>query len=145
MNIQIRSVGTAAAVVFVSLAAVPALASTKSTHKTPKPTTHKVKFIETGGKLVDAKTVKGKIVGSFGPGTYAQNITSFSPPADNLVLTLKGGTIKMSETGTLTGTTVTSKWKITGGTGKYKHITGSGAATGDVTTSTYTYTGKAKY
>lgn len=109
--------------------------------------THKVRFVETAGRLVDAKTVKGKIHGDFGKGTYVSKIgyDSAGNPKDTTVMTFRAGTIKFKENAKLAGKIESSKWTIVGGSGKYRHITGRGTSSGSITKLVFTYHGTVSY
>jgi hypothetical protein len=67
-------------------------------------------------------------------------------PKSKQVWTCKRGKINVTATGT-TGPSnnAAGTWKMKGGTGRYKHITGSGTFSGKLSTGVFTYKGKAKY
>jgi len=67
-------------------------------------------------------------------------------PDTQQVWTCKGGTIKVTGHGT-SGAADDAKgtWKITGGTGKFKKVTGGGAFTGKQSTGKFSYTGSISY
>lgn len=106
-----------------------------------------VRFVESGGKLTSEKTVEGRISGHFGRGTYISYIgyDNAGNPKDTTTMKLKGGTITFKENGRLRGKNVTTRWRITRGTGKHKGITGSGTATGNITKLVFTYKGTVRY
>ena len=58
----------------------------------------------------------------------------------------KGGTVKLTAHST-TGASnnVKGTWKISGGSGKFKHARGSGTFSGQISTTKYTYVGKVSY
>ena len=85
-------------------------------------------------------SISGSISGTLGSGRQVGKATSAT--GVSLVWHLSGGTITVSADGHLSGGTKASgTWKIVGGTGKYKGISGGGPQVGDIKTLTFHYTG----
>ena len=72
----------------------------------------------------------GKLVGSpFGKGTFT---ASTEVPITKYVWKFKGGALDVTFNSTLKGVIASGPWKVTGGTGKFKHAHGSGSGTGAI-------------
>jgi hypothetical protein len=85
------------------------------------------------------KPVKGKVTSStFGPGT---TLVTIHAPHTSYVFTFKTGSIKMTADPTLSGLDVVGKWTITGGTGKFAHISGTGTMKGSLTGAPFVFSG----
>jgi len=86
------------------------------------------------------KPVKGKVLSStFGPGTTVVTITGLHT---SYVFSFRGGTIKMGADPTLDAKmNVVGKWKITGGTGRFAGITGTGTMKGSLTGKPFVFSG----
>lgn len=133
MNQLTRStLAVAVAAAAIGVSAAPALA--KSEHFT------------IGGKA--AETAGAKLVGVTCTSTLGKCSTkgSIAPPDTFLVWKVPGGTIKATAV-SLTGLANASHgtFKITGGTGKYKHATGHGTFKGTLSSGTFTYKGTLKF
>ncbi len=72
----------------------------------------------------------GTITGAL-PGTYTATV---DPPLTTYVLKVKGGTIDISVLYNVKGTALSGTWHTTGGSGTYKHVKGTGKATGALAT-----------
>lgn len=89
-------------------------------------------------------SISGRISGTLGSGTQVGKATSAT--AVSLVWHLKGGTISVAADGKLSGGTKASgTWKIVGGTGKFKGISGGGPQVGDIKTLVFRYTGTVRF
>ena len=72
----------------------------------------------------------GKLVGSpFGKGTFT---ASTEVPVTKYVWKFKAGALDVTFNSTLKGVIASGPWKVTGGTGKFKHAKGSGSGTGAI-------------
>jgi hypothetical protein len=122
----------AAAAVAVGALATPGMGSAGKSYK--------VKFTLVG-KLSGTNTVKGKVTADpWGKGRYVSKVDF---PTATYTLKFKKGKIKFKEHGKLEGTIGKSTWKITGGTGKFKGISGRGTGGGDIRGNTFKYKGRA--
>jgi hypothetical protein len=72
----------------------------------------------------------GTIQGSL-KGTYTAAV---SPPLTKYVLKVSGGTIDISTLYNIKGENLSGSWHTTGGSGKYKHVKGTGKASGALAT-----------
>jgi hypothetical protein len=123
-----RFIGTF--VVLLAIAAAPASAATKS-----------LKITTAGQKGIPSltKPVKGKVTAStFGPG---KTLVTIHAPHTAYVFTFRSGSIKMTADPTLKGLDVVGKWTITGGTGKFAGITGTGTMKGSLTGKPFVFSG----
>jgi hypothetical protein len=124
-----RARAVALVVVASACAALPASASAAT----------KFRFTQSSGKLT-GNTATGTISGgTFGKGTVTGKVT---PPTASYTFKFKGGTIKMSFNATdIEGSHIAGPIKLTGGTGKYAHIKGSGTCSGDQLKGTFVFKG----
>jgi hypothetical protein len=124
---------TASLLVTVALV-VPAVASAK---------TYKVKLTNTSHSGASTKltgTVKGAPLGTC---KYTGTLTI---PNTTQVWRCHGGKIYVSSHGTSgVSNNARGTWKVTKGTGRYKHIKGGGTLKGLLSTGTYTYKGTLKF
>ncbi|MEN3279474.1 MAG: hypothetical protein V7607_614 [Solirubrobacteraceae bacterium] len=131
-----KSVKVIAAVTAVVVAAgIPTAgvaASKTSSHKV----NIKAKFKQTGTKLTG--TYKGT---PWGSGKVTGTLVL---PHAKVILHTKIGNATLEYDGKLSGTSVIGNWKFTHGTGKLKHVKGTGKAKGTLS-GDFTYTGTAKY
>jgi hypothetical protein len=127
----------------VVVVAAPVVAATMASGSSKK--TYTVKWHGVGNSKTTGNKVVGKMTGK--PfGTCTQNGTVVVPQL-KFVMHCKKGTVKgaFTITSPLTSNNVKAKWKITGGTGKYKGAKGSGTMKGTVTPGTQNVKGKVKY
>ena len=83
-------------------------------------------------------TIKGSLTG-----TYTATV---DPPLTTYVLKVPGGTIDISTLYNIKGTSLSGSWHTTGGSGTYKHVKGSGKATGALATNAvFKLSGKLSY
>lgn len=83
-------------------------------------------------------TIKGSLTGTY--------TAAVSPPLTKYVLKVSGGTIDISTLYNIKGTNLSGTWHATGGTGTYKHVKGSGKATGALATNAvFKLSGKLTY
>jgi hypothetical protein len=90
-----------------------------------------------------AATVHGTVSGTL-RGTFTAVVI---PPKTNYVFKFAGGTVKVTAVYAL-GPTLMGPWHTTGGTGKYRHVKGSGTAYGKLTgpsAGIFHLSGKLKY
>ena len=118
------------AIAVLAVVAQPAAAKTEKLNL-------KGDFKQSGTKI--SGTFKGK------PGGTVKAKGTLVIPVATVTFKLKGGTLTVRGTGTLKGTTITSKWKVLKGTGKYKGAKGKGTATGGLDLTNYVYKGTIKY
>jgi hypothetical protein len=94
------------------------------------------------GRQTSSTTAAGNIASrQLGAGTFVE---TFKSGVTSVVAKFKGGTIKWSEISKVSGSSVSGKWKVTGGTGTYKHVHGGGPAKGPLS-GPWTYSGTITY
>ena len=96
----------------------------------------------TSTKTTGTQHGHGTIEGSL-KGTYTAAV---DPPLTKYVLKVSGGTIDISTLYNIKGKALSGTWHTTGGTGKYKHVKGTGKATGKLATNAvFRLSGKLTY
>jgi hypothetical protein len=126
-----------------ALVALPASAGAVTAHaatsKTIRITLHaRITSRKTTGTQHGHGTIEGSL-----KGTYTAAV---SPPLTRYVLTVRGGKIDISTLYDIKGETLSGSWHTTGGTGRYRHVKGSGHASGKLATNAvFTITGKLRY
>jgi hypothetical protein len=107
--------------------------------------TQKITMTIKGNKPGSIDDIRGKITSKqLGKGTQSGKVVL---PNSFYTWKFKGGTLVSKGSGTLTGTKVKGKWKLTKGKskGKFKGATGGGTLTGDIATGVFKFTGTIKY
>jgi hypothetical protein len=96
----------------------------------------------TSEKTTGTQHGHGTFAGSL-KGTYTAAV---DPPLTKYVLKASGGTIDISTLYNIKGTALSGTWHTTGGSGKYKHVKGTGKASGTLAkNAVFKLTGKLTY
>jgi hypothetical protein len=117
--------------VAVSLAGIAIPASSAVAHPAVAAGSYKINYTIAKGKIpTNLLHQTGRLVGSpFGSATFTG---STEVPITTYVWKFKSGKLDIKFTATLKGVIASGPWKVTGGTGKFKHAHGTGTATGAI-------------
>jgi hypothetical protein len=126
-----------------ALAALPASAGAVTAHAATSKkitlTLHaRITSRKTSGTAHGHGTIEGSLKGSY--------TAAVSPPLTRYVLSVPGGKIDISTLYNIKGEALSGNWHTTGGTGRYRHVKGSGHASGKLATNAvFTITGTLRY
>ena len=123
-----KLVGMLVSLVCITATVTPAFAHQVAAAKAK---TYKFNYLVAKGKVpTNLAHQTGKMTGTpFGTCTF---VGDTEVPITTYALKFSGGTLDIKFTATLKGVIASGPWKVTGGTGKFAHATGSGKATGAI-------------